>query len=246
MSINQKTTILFWSGGWDSTFRLLQLLLLERKKVKPYYIIDFDRKSANLEIKAMEKIKNHLFHKYPESRNLLLPTVYTKKEDITPDEEIFIAWRNIKNKRHIGAQYKWLASFCKEQKIKDIELCIDKSTNKNNFDKTLTFHLTKNPVSENYQIIFHFFSLPLIHTSKKEIAKISNAHNWTSILEETWFCHRPFYIPLYGLLPCGGCNPCLFTIEEGFGHKLPLFSRVFGKSVKNIYNSAVFKKLRNN
>ena len=31
---------LLWTGGWDSTFRLLQLLLLYEKKVQPYYIID--------------------------------------------------------------------------------------------------------------------------------------------------------------------------------------------------------------
>jgi len=31
---------LFWTGGWDSTFRLIQLVFVNKKTVHPYYIID--------------------------------------------------------------------------------------------------------------------------------------------------------------------------------------------------------------
>ena len=30
---NKNQTHLFWTGGWDSTFRLMQLLMVEEKKV---------------------------------------------------------------------------------------------------------------------------------------------------------------------------------------------------------------------
>ena len=48
---------LFWTGGWDSTFRLLQLIIVFRKRVQPYYIIDTTRKSVQNEKQAINKIR---------------------------------------------------------------------------------------------------------------------------------------------------------------------------------------------
>lgn len=38
-----QTHHLLWTGGWDSTFRVLQLLLCSRDAVQPHYIIDPER-----------------------------------------------------------------------------------------------------------------------------------------------------------------------------------------------------------
>jgi len=157
---------ILWTGGWDSTFRCLQLILAEKKEVQPYYVIDSRRKSSEIEMGAMKKIKEHLVQKYPVSQSLLHTVIYIKLEEIDPDEEIFDAWKEIRNKRHIGSQYKWLASFCKQNQISDIELCLDKSTSKHNFENTLTYKLSENPVSRSYRVIFQYFSLPLVKTSK--------------------------------------------------------------------------------
>ena len=35
-------------------------------------------------------------------------------------------------------------------------------------------------------------------------------------MELTWFCHRPIDDE-----PCGVCNPCIYTIEEGLGDRVP-------------------------
>ena len=37
---------ILWTGGWDSTFQLLSLLLLHGRKVTPYYLIDAERLST--------------------------------------------------------------------------------------------------------------------------------------------------------------------------------------------------------
>ena len=37
---------ILWTGGWDSTFRLLQLLLELKLEVIPHYVIDDTRESA--------------------------------------------------------------------------------------------------------------------------------------------------------------------------------------------------------
>ena len=64
---------LFWTGGYDSTFRLCELLIIEKKKVQPIYIYynldsikttDFwVRKNRSNEIKSMNKIKSILYKK---------------------------------------------------------------------------------------------------------------------------------------------------------------------------------------
>ena len=46
---------IFWTGGMDSTYRVLELILIEEKKVCPHYIIDLSRASTLYEIKAIEK-----------------------------------------------------------------------------------------------------------------------------------------------------------------------------------------------
>jgi len=63
---------LFWTWGWDSTFRLLYILVVEKKHVQPYYIIDSPRESTMHELKAMESIRSDVINKFPETKNLML------------------------------------------------------------------------------------------------------------------------------------------------------------------------------
>ena len=48
---------LFWTGGWDSTFQLLRLLLDQRAPVVPYYLLRDRRTSTTHELEAMERIR---------------------------------------------------------------------------------------------------------------------------------------------------------------------------------------------
>jgi len=47
---------LFWSGGWDSTFRLLQLSRVEGLVIRPLYIRDHARLGMPYELAAMRDI----------------------------------------------------------------------------------------------------------------------------------------------------------------------------------------------
>ncbi len=242
MDLRKEPINLLWSGGWDSTFRLLQQLVVEQRIVKPYYMIDPSRKSMPIEMDTIDKLRFHIIQRYPHLEIQLLPTEYFHIEDIVPDPAIFNAWEKIKDDRHIGAQYKWLASYCKQNELFEIELSLDKSTNQKNFTDTLTYHLGQEQISTTDQIIFKYFSLPLLGTSKKEMEAIADEYDWLDILKMTWFCHRPVRLPFLEPVPCGGCNPCLFTIEEGFGHRVPVYSRIFGRLAKKIYNFSFYKK----
>ena len=64
---------LLWTGGWDSTFRLLQLLLSHRVPVVPYDLEDPTRASTRIELDTMARITAHLRDAYPHTRELLHP-----------------------------------------------------------------------------------------------------------------------------------------------------------------------------
>lgn len=51
--MDKKSVNLFWTGGWHSTFRLIQLVLLHQKVVQPYYLIDHYKKSTLFKTCAM-------------------------------------------------------------------------------------------------------------------------------------------------------------------------------------------------
>lgn len=72
---------LLWTSGWDSTFRLLQLVVEKGATVLPIYIIS-DRKSTPTEIETMNKIKKLTYKLFPETVGRILPTVFYAQYDI--------------------------------------------------------------------------------------------------------------------------------------------------------------------
>ena len=51
---------LLWTGGWDSTYRLLYLLLVDGTAVQPIYLVEYQRKSALHEVASMARIRERL------------------------------------------------------------------------------------------------------------------------------------------------------------------------------------------
>ncbi len=64
-----KTVDLLWTGGWDSAFQLMRLTLDCGFRVRPWYIIDENRRSVPFEIKAMERIREMISAKHPRAAN---------------------------------------------------------------------------------------------------------------------------------------------------------------------------------
>ena len=64
---------LLWTGGWDSTFQLLNLLLREGAVVTPWYVIDAERRSTGVELDTMRRLRGELARQFPEARTRLRP-----------------------------------------------------------------------------------------------------------------------------------------------------------------------------
>lgn len=117
---------LFWTGGFDSTFRLCELLIDQNKVVQPIYIVDQSvdgipggqRKSWKKEIETMDKIIDIIHHRYPHTQQLLRPTLYMK--DIQLDRETVNTMTNL---HHLGFttrsvnQWAYMAQIMRDLRI---------------------------------------------------------------------------------------------------------------------------------
>lgn len=233
ITTHQASNKLLWTGGWDSTFQLLQLLLIHRQPVTPYYLIDEGRGSVAAEIVAMKQIKQRIFNDFPETEGLLSPTQYFAVGDIPENTTITQAFKNIIKRHYIGSQYEWLARFCTSQSIFDLQLCIHRDDKAHSVIENLVHavdmrgqqvHCINSANGRcDEQTLFGFFTFPIFEISKTSMHSIAEMNGWGGIMAMTWFCHNP----RFGMKPCGACNPCRYTIEEGLGARVPLSSRIF-------------------
>ncbi len=220
-----RITNLLWTGGWDSTFRLLQLLTVHRYKVQTHYIIDENRLSFKAELKAMEKIRNKILRKFPESDRLFFPVITYDLSKIHANNDITMKFK--KALSHVmGEQYEFLIRYTVEFGLNDIELCIQNDQGRvGNFLKPYLFSFEKNglkkfrlidrPVHEDISIL-KYFTYPVFALSKLEMKKNAKKNEFDDIMEMTRFCHKPIKDNA-----CGICVPCQDAVNAGLGYRIP-------------------------
>ena len=211
---------LLWTGGWDSTFQLLQLLLIQRRRVTPFYLIDAERRSTGAELRAMKRIKDLVLHEYPHAADLLEPTRYFAVAGLAPNPAITAAFQSILQTKSIGSQYEWLARFCRENGIHNMQLCIHRDDKAHavlaplvapgTADNASDLHVGPQSKDLREYAVFRYYSFPIFSLSKIEMSTMANQQNWGPIMDLTWFCHNP----TRQMKPCGKCHPCLYTMEE--------------------------------
>ncbi len=223
---------LLWTGGWDSTFRLLQLLLVHRVPVVPWYLEDPTRASTRIELQTMSRIAAHLRDAFVHTGALLQPIRIATVTDVVEDADIAAALREVRRRSYIGSQYAWLPAFCKQHGIDDIELGVHVDDKVQalvrpyamEFDHPAGYRSVRvdpsHAATPEYRL-FRYFSFPLFHVDKLGIDREADAQGWGGIMDMTWFCHTP----VRGR-PCGLCAPCVYTIEEGLARRVPPSRRV--------------------
>lgn len=88
-----KIRYIFWTGGYDSTFLLIQALIIEGYPVQPIYIkcqnLDTKfgitgRKNQDKEIETMKLLRKQIISDFPHVKPMFLPTlyVYSIKKDM--------------------------------------------------------------------------------------------------------------------------------------------------------------------
>jgi len=229
----QNVTKLLWTGGWDSSFRLLQLVLLLGKKVQPFYIMDPERSSLGFELRAMQNIKSRLFKEHPELKDNILPTIFIEQPFIPPDKDISDAFQQLQVHAHFGEQYKWMAWYARDTGLRGLEvgaeraICqfsdfVDKRLVKVQENGTAFFKLADVNVEPEVRTFFQYFHFPIREYSKLDMRDIAIRHGFYHLMEMTWFCHHP----RKNGKSCGVCTPCTQYVEDGIKFRLPVSARI--------------------
>ncbi|TDT39475.1 queuosine biosynthesis protein QueC [Halospina denitrificans] len=200
-----------WTGGWDSTFRILQHLF-EGRDVKPHYILDPGRPSTKREIKAMKDLREQ-FNADHRLGGRLHETRMVKKCSFPEDARIREAYQDLIRIRYIGEQYKWIAEYCKYFDLRRIEVSVL------NNPLILKYHINK---EYPFSVIFSYFEFPLINYSKTDMKEWCEENGFMGIMELTWFCHTP----RKSGMPCGVCHPCITVMKEGMSGRMPFSSKI--------------------
>lgn len=247
--MTKKTINVLWTGGWDSTYRIVQLSR-EDCIIQPVYIINKRRESLKEEQRAINEIYSLLKEK-KETIAVLLPVKELVRQDFVIPKEITNSYNNILKTRKIGSQYEWLAYA--SRLIDDLEISFEKSEKPGATDlliESAKFDVIEdeNPVMACYRLsddndldvlnIFGRLNFPIniYNRTKQDFLEDFKKWDCLDIAEKTWFCSQPI-----NGKPCGYCSPCRDVINEGLEFRMPEESM---KRYKNRYFWLIKYKIR--
>ncbi|KHE71408.1 7-cyano-7-deazaguanine synthase [Halobacillus sp. BBL2006] len=215
-----------WTGGWDSTYRVLNLVLDQKKTIQPYYVLDSVRPSTKMELKTMERIKRLMVEFDPEAEQRILETIEIKKDEIPLNPDFTKEYEKLRKEYRLGDQYDWLGRYAESVNMDTLELSVhhdDKAQGMIKDDvvkiedgEDFYYRVVDNPSHPAF-VIFQKYRFPLLEITKLEMEEKAKERGYAHIMEETWFCHTP----KKNGEPCGLCNPCKYTQEEGLGRRIP-------------------------
>ncbi|MEY2869919.1 MAG: hypothetical protein RIR01_2422 [Bacteroidota bacterium] len=211
-----------WTGGWDSTFRIIQLYN-RGICLQPIYVIDNNRPSTTKEIETIEMLSAKIEEKFSNSKGKILPLKLIKRENIPFNLYLKIVFKIIKKQRKIAKQYYWLA--CLSKKYNNLEEGFHRADRVQiiNFedlieikDETQHPNWIVNPKKTDFfrRQIFKNIRFPLANISKIDMKKYAEENGFIDIMNQTWFCHGST------TKPCQKCIPCKQYITDNMGYRL--------------------------
>lgn len=248
------TINILWTGGLDSTYRVIELteLLPEGSEIQPYYIVDEQRRSTTQELAAIRKITSKVNAKSTKIKinNLIV----FPKSQVKENNAITTSYFKFNKKYNLGGQYDWLSRFANQCDI-NLEVGLELLPNSRTMNTIegegkivcsgeeaySCFIIDNNASTPDLINVFGRFRFPKTMRGKSKIQEIESLCAWgyDDIILDTWFCHRP----VLGK-PCGQCNPCKDCIEMGLGWRVPMIGRILGYiRLPKVLIEKVFSKL---
>ena len=227
----------YWTGGFDSTFRVLQAVIDERRTVTPYYLSgDIDnaaarktrRRNRQMEFQAMNTIREALAHDFPEAAARLNPTVvveHVKLTSTTRQQMRHLAKQKVV--RRPTCQYGSLGQYALQlgQPI-EIGIVRDGHSNAGIYaglqDKIAgvgaSCRLTEEAIRTSPPYgLFRNCVFPLMHLQKPDMLRIAKEGGYDHLLLHTWSC----WYPTPDNRPCNRCLMCRERIlnAQGESHR---------------------------
>ncbi len=218
----EKTMPFLWTGGWDSTFRVIQLYQ-QGVTLQPIYVIDHNRPSAEKEIETIALLSKQIEERFKNSNGKILSVRLIKRKSIKSSIYLKKIFKMIKRRQPIGKQYYWLA--CLAKKYGALEQCFHKEDRDQLISISELTEIKDEIGGRNWVVnqkkmgflrsqLFKNVRFPLIYISKLEMKSYAEEHGFIDIMNNTWFCHKS------GEKPCRYCSPCKQYVIDGFGYRL--------------------------
>lgn len=219
---NNEIVYLFWTGGYDSTFRLCQLSIIEKRIIQPIYLIGAEldnnknstknkRKNVKEELNSMKIIRKKIFEKFPDCKKYILPLKIFNNIELSP-----LVKKNMMELYHKNfisrptTQYGTLAQVTINLN-KKVELCSERHSKSIMcnliFGKDYCSKKSNKKKIINCPKIFKNFVFPIGNYTKEDMLEESKKYNFNDILFLTWSC----WYPIDGK-PCKKCPMCLERI----------------------------------
>lgn len=213
----------FWTGGYDSTFRILELLLSEKCTVVPIYLSgDIDnfvqekhkRQSKDFELNAIHSIRREILRCFPDEGIRL--------KDLTVIPEVCLSKEVKLNMQRMTADKllgRWRCQYCAMAQLSlNMAVPMDVSVVKGDrLWRALHEHLEhtneEHYLSEHsiklhpHLSIFQWFRFPLVEYSKTAMLEVAKNRGYDQFLRMTWTC----WFPQNGA-PCHKCAMCKHRI----------------------------------
>ena len=221
-NLQTQPLYIFWTGGYDSSFRVLQATIVENRIVIPIYLagnIDnynskkLKRKNKDYELETIHHIQEILSTQFPLAAANLRPLI---KIDTLPisknvDYNINKLYQN-RVVRRPRCQYSSISQLSLNMDV-PIEVSIEKDNGRlytalaNRVDgigENCKINISKLPKNESEYKIFKNLRFPILHLSKKDMLLYAQKHSYDHILKQTWSC----WYPTKEGLPCKKCLMC--------------------------------------
>ena len=217
-----------WTGGFDSTYRVLQLSR-DGVDIQPYYVHHPERGSASIELERIDKI-TRIINDDPSLPGKVLPLKVIPHQE-SPEDKYDRARHaiNIRNFK-TGKQYSYIARHTVG--IEGLEYGVDRDVGKANTTCTTLrilgkleyvdefthkyYRLVQEGTDPALLTLFGTKRFPLMEIDKQSMKKDYEDWGYKHIMDLTWFCNAPIQGEV-----CGICVPCRYASKHGFFYRLP-------------------------
>jgi hypothetical protein len=221
--LDPDTHYIFWTGGFDSTFRICKLLhdVTFKKTITPLYIVDpyvdgmTGRENKLKEIDTMNKLRKKINNRFPKSKSQLRPTIYFNNIDYDYKKEYIDKCMNklvkIGCASRMYTQYRTIAIITLQNDI--VAEVGTEGKEKGSITKYLLPYLKNGYIfkdsSPKHFDLFKNIRWPLSMYKKQDMLYEAEKNGYSKILYHTFSCWFPINDK-----PCGKCNMCTERLKD--------------------------------
>lgn len=218
---------IFWNGGFNSTFRILELSRYEDLTIEAIYVSTNTRNEASV-LNTIKKVKSFLLSD-SQFKASFTELAIINIENIPPNKAISEAFINFNKTYSIDSEIEYLARYAQARGEK-IELTLEnlgsahlyKNLSAPNFEKVKKsggrayYVLTPDNDKDLYTLFSNFyFPASIFDMTQRDMWQRAQEKHSDSLLLKSWFCTMPIRDE-----PCGVCEACTKVINAKMRFRL--------------------------